>query len=47
MNKYIIFLLLIFIIITFYYTNKYIINIYNQINNRADMYIESFISNKN
>ena len=47
MDKYMILLLIIFsiiIIITFNYINQHIINIYKKINNKADLYIESFIS---
>ena len=49
MEKYYIFLLIIFIIIiiiTFHFINKYIIDIYSKVNNKADTYIESFISTK-
>lgn len=50
MNNYLIFLLIFFsiiILITFYYINQHIINIYNKINDKTDIYIESFISTKN
>ena len=50
MNNYLIFLLVIFstiIFMTFNYINQHIIDIYKKINNKADLYIESFISTKN
>lgn len=50
MDKYLLFLLIIssiIILIIFNYINQHIISIYNQLNNKADIYIESFISTRN